>query len=285
MAVISIRRVSSVVVFTSFLCFVSPAACESFDPYQLNGGLVCAIAGKNYCILAADTRMMDGGYQIYSRNLMRVFGIRGKALPMPAMNEEIEIQPSSWTSGTTGGTGSCITMVAAAGCESDCNALQRQLRYQIKAHGDDDDDDNILGPNNVAQLLANILYSRRSFPYYSFCVLGGLDDRETGGGSGVYGYDAVGSMERVAVATAGTGRELLQPILDRLFSSTSGTMVDCSSDEALALLQQAYHAVAERDIGVGDSLVLCLLTNSLEGGKNGESHNMCRILRVPLKIH
>jgi hypothetical protein len=38
------------------------------------------------------------------------------------------------------------------------------LRYQIKAHGsdddayDNDDDDNTLGPNHVAQFLSNILY-------------------------------------------------------------------------------------------------------------------------------
>ena len=247
------------IVFLSLLPFT---ASQKFEPYQLNGGLVAAIAGKNYCLLAGDTRMMDGGYQIYTRNLMRMFGLRGKELPLPEVNEEILV--------TSGGS----TLIAAAGCQSDCNALQRQLNFQVKAH-----DDDMLETSNVAQLLSSTLYSRRSFPYYSFCVVGGIDDA---GGSKVYVYDAIGSMEQVAVGTAGTGRELLQPILDRLFSSSSGITVDCSSEEAVALLTQAYHAVTERDIGVGDSLVLCLLTCS---GDGDDDDAKCRIIRVPLKKH
>ena len=274
---------------------------QSFDPYQLNGGLVSAVAGKNYCILAADTRMMDGGYQIHTRNLMRIFGLgmtttmltRGKAvLPLPELNGEIvsTIQPPLG-SGRSSSSGGSTTLVAAAGCEADCNALQRRLTYQINAHIASSAEDGIsnnnsflpLATNNVAQLLSNTLYSRRNFPYYSFCVVGGLDQD---GKSRVYVYDAIGSMEQVAVATAGTGRELLQPILDRLFSSSGNNKdntVDCSSEEAITLLTQAYHAVTERDISVGDSLVLCLVSNSEDD--DGSMHRKCRILRVPLKSH
>ena len=278
---------------------------------------MAAVAGKEYCILAADTRMMDGGYQIHTRNLMRIFGFKTlQKLPLPDKSSKnkknknkeengkggefssILLQPPSPV--IVGGqqrNGAPFTLVAAAGCEADCNALQRQLTYQINAHLSSSQGDSssrsistishstsMLETKNVAQLLSKTLYSRRNFPYYSFCVVGGLDQDGT---SRVYVYDAIGSMEQVAVATAGTGRELLQPILDRLFSSSVGTnrddnVVDCSADEAIMLLTQAYHAVTERDIGVGDSLVLCVLSYSKN---DGDGSRNCRIVRVPLKTH
>lgn len=249
------------------LCTV--ISSQKFEPYQLNGGLVSAVAGKNYCLLAADTRMMDGGYQIYTRNLMRLWGIDGydNTIKLPeTMDEELTCNIST------------STLIAAAGCASDCDALQRQLTFQMRAHGD------AIPTRSVAQLLSQTLYSRRTFPYYSFCVVGGLlteDDDDCEGGT-VYVYDAIGSMEQVAVATAGTGRELLQPILDRLFSAPGTNQVDCSPEEAMDRVVEAYHAVAERDIGVGDSVVLCLMEPS-----EGESDTpvKCRIVRVALKKH
>ena len=280
------------------ILFLVPSLVESqqFDPYQQNGGLVCAVAGRNYCIVASDTRMTDGGYQIYSRSLQRIFplvplmiGRGNKGLPLPNINNELIFSLDD--------EDNPCTLIAAAGCEADCNALERVLTYQIKAHLQN----HIFGGStssqfltkNVAQLLSTTLYSRRNFPYYSFCVVGGLDPN---GSSRAYVYDAIGSMEQVAVATAGNGRELLQPILDRLFSSSAMSIrsngdpceydmtktVDCTSDEAIELLTKAYHAVAERDIGVGDSLVFCLLSSSSEDKFESRS---CRILRVPLKTH
>jgi hypothetical protein len=236
------------------------------------------------------------------------------------------------------------------------------------------------------------LYGRRGFPFYSFCVLAGLSssssscNKGSGGSSKsksrgcVYAYDAIGSFEQVAVASAGTGRSLLQPILDGAFAShriTTRTnhhrvaaaaatpnqatvsprsnavgvihhyssdrdsddavsdhvvlkdqdmdllqpqqqreqqvqeadeqqedgllVVDCSADEACRILLQAYRAVSEREIGVGDYVVLyCLQRQGPQppGHGHGSGDNddddddnddgevlQCQIQVVPLKMH
>jgi len=255
--------------------------------------------------------------------------------------------------------------VASAGCSSDCEQLKRAVRSEFRAaryfaeisSAAAEGTSASPSPGVVASALSQILYSRRGFPFYSFCVVAGIDfggggaDGETDDAAGatqsyVYGYDAIGSYERVAVATAGTGRELLQPILDRKFStltlvdgddfadhsdsgaatavgvgssSTTGSRqlprlqlmhrtqefrrrnekrVSCTRDEAVTALAEAYRSVAEREIGVGDRLVVVTVQrgNQREGNhhQRGEDENdrgsskgewEYRIQTFPLKEH
>ena len=67
----------------------------------------------------------------------------------------------------------------------------------------------------VAQLLSVTLYYRRFFPYYAFCMVGGLDENGKGA---VYGYDAVGSYKRDDYGCMGSGQNFIMPILDNLVS-------------------------------------------------------------------
>jgi 20S proteasome subunit beta 6 len=159
----------------------------------------------------------------------------------------------------------------------------------------------------------------------------------------VYVYDAIGSYERVAVASAGTGRELLQPILDQLFSSSSlgiarqddddgggsshdnnhpvsgkksdgggvvissipperqrvgvagslrppvPTTVTCSLEDAVKKVARAYQSVAEREISVGDEVVICVVKSSSaevgSGAAAEEEGAVLRVYRYPLKKH
>lgn len=71
-----------------------------FEPYANNGGTVVAVAGRDYCIIAADSRLSDG-YTILSRNVSRVHRLSGD------------------------------THLATAGCWADTQGLLRLLRVRL----------------------------------------------------------------------------------------------------------------------------------------------------------
>lgn len=200
-------------------------------------------------------------------------------------------------------------LVGSAGCSADCAQLKRIIRADLRRafHFAECQ----LRVDQIVVLLSQVLYSRRGFPYYSFCIVAGLE-HETGHGM-VCIYDAIGSWEQVAVACTGTGRELLQPILDRKFRAhvkdnlnetdipldprgalasdvaRSSRMqrygniplpqVDCTKDQAIAILLEGYRAVSEREITVGDEVAFCVLSKTDAGDCEWE------IWRGPLKKH
>lgn len=361
--------------FVTTTLLIPIGAAQKFDPYQLNGGLVAAVAGKDYVLIASDTRLTDGGYGINSRKYLsgRIWSASSStslstfssnaptdsplasyspaptplalkrfpaqwesdgSLVMPSINmdyhsgsrkitpKQEELDPSI-TADASPQTNMPI-MIGSAGCASDCESLKRRVRLELDAlectvpFGS-------MGVQSVANLLQQILYGRRGFPYYSFCVVAGIDDQGShcgGPGSGaVYVYDAIGSYERVAVASAGTGRELLQPILDRVFSETlqnpadkqvesrdemrrdimavaankqrmgvAGslrppvqTTVNCSWEKAVKNVARAYRSVAEREISVGDEVVICVASTSASETRHG--HPVVGVFRFPLKKH
>mmetsp|Transcript_20083 Transcript_20083/g.28272 ORF Transcript_20083/g.28272 Transcript_20083/m.28272 type:complete len:420 (-) Transcript_20083:68-1327(-) len=370
---------------------------SKFEPYTLNGGLVSAVAGRDYILIASDTRLTDGGYEILSRSHLssRIWSATSIEIDQTTTDENAysgfklntdgsvsipdriysgkeedigRILKSSSESFETTSTVPLTTMrtppcfVASAGCAADCEALKRQIRYELStlSHNrwnectfhnhftnakHEYENKNVIHPNTVATLLSQTLYSRRHFPFYSFCVVAGLDDHitinnardiedyELGLGA-VYIYDAIGSYEQVSVACTGSGKEMLQPILDQLFSHSASsfgienqnqkynliqrdagairavdqrvgltklrppvkTYVDCDAEEAISLLLQGYRSVAEREIGVGDNVVICLVKRignehpEFENCSKGKSltssiSNIVQTFRFPLKKH
>ena len=206
-------------------------------------------------------------------------------------------------------------LIASSGCASDCEALKRQITCEINTcsffKGDS------FSACSASNLLGHVLCSRRAFPFYSFCVTAGFDEEE----GVVHVYDAIGSKERVSVGACGNGREMLQPILDRLFSVSGEeieienllevqrdanaiiakkqrkgmldlsppvkTCVDCNVEEAIALLLCGYRSVAEREISVGDDVVVCIMkrdADCFEPANDGLNGSL-EVRRYPLKKH
>ena len=397
--------ISTTTAVVTILFTLQIVSAQKFDPYQLNGGLVAAVAGKNYVLIASDTRLTDGGYGINSRRYLsgRIWSASSssslstfRSIP-PLISEDggnnevsstqsktstiqnsLKRFPAHWSSDgslvmpsstsidydiatnnipkfeqiedTTDSTvisssiHSTVThtnqhnynlpiMIGSAGCASDCESLKRRIRLEIDSLEYTTSNNNGLSVSSVANLLQQVLYSRRSFPFYSFCVVAGIDyqqqqeQQESGststGCGAVYVYDAIGSYERVAVASSGTGRELMQPILDRLFSSSNAslqtnqkisshnihkdvmaipagkqrvgvagslhppvqTTVNISWEEAVRNVVRAYQSVAEREISVGDEIVICVVTTSSKEKKTDGDNDEVAVFRYPLKKH
>mmetsp|Transcript_31037 Transcript_31037/g.42694 ORF Transcript_31037/g.42694 Transcript_31037/m.42694 type:complete len:217 (-) Transcript_31037:151-801(-) len=199
-----------------------------FQPYENNGGTCLAVAGKGYCVIAADTRMSNG-YSIQTRDFSRVFRLTDK----------------------------CV--LGTSGMQADFTTLVKVIRTRIRMYEHQHGRTPPLSA--VAQLLSNTLYGRRFFPYYAFNVLGGIDEE----GNGVaYNYDAVGSFERVQYSSAGSGEELVQPLLDNQIGwkdqKLTALKTPKTSDEVIDLVKDALTSAGERDIHTGDFADICLVT-------------------------
>ncbi|PRQ57645.1 putative proteasome endopeptidase complex [Rosa chinensis] len=202
----------------------------NWSPYDNNGGSVVAIAGADYCVIAADTRMSTG-YSILTRGYSKISKLADKAF------------------------------MASSGFQADVKALQKHLtaKHLIYQH----QHNKQMSCPAMAQLLSNTLYYKRFFPYYAFNVLGGLD---TEGKGCVFTYDAVGSYERVGYSAQGSGSTLIMPFLDNQLKSPSPLLLPAvdavtplSEGEAIDLVKTVFASATERDIYTGDRLEIYVL--------------------------
>lgn len=78
-----------------------------------------------------------------------------------------------------------------------------------------------------------------------------------------YGYDAIGSHEKVSAVCSGTGQTLIQPVLDNQieFKQQWGApKVDLSLEATVELIRDAFTSAGERDIYTGDYVEICKIT-------------------------
>jgi 20S proteasome subunit beta 6 len=111
----------------------------------------------------------------------------------------------------------------------------------------------------LAQMLSITLYQRRFFPYYSFCILGGVD--EAGKGA-VYCYDAVGSFEREYCRASGSASALIQPFLDNQIGKKNMegvTFETMELNDVIRIVKDAFTSATERDIYTGDNLQIFIV--------------------------
>lgn len=114
-----------------------------FSPYENNGGTVAAISGKDYTIVASDTRL-GHNYSIPSRFVSRAIQLTDRVV------------------------------LASSGMQSDIAILHKMLRIRLKQYWFSHQKEMTL--TSISQMLATVLYYRRFQPYYTFNVLGGLDE-------------------------------------------------------------------------------------------------------------
>lgn len=114
-----------------------------FSPYEDNGGTVLSVSGQDYTIVASDTRL-GSGYSVPSRNVSRIVKLTDKVV------------------------------LASSGMQTDIAVLHKVLKIRLAQYKFNHRKDMSL--TAISQMLSTMLYYRRFQPYYTFNVLGGLDD-------------------------------------------------------------------------------------------------------------
>ncbi|KAH9611643.1 hypothetical protein KSS87_003486 [Heliosperma pusillum] len=266
----------------------------SWSPYDFNGGTCVAVAGSDYCVIAADTRMSTG-YNILTRHYSKInplsITLKGWVLcctmNVVKMLESGDEDLDHWVETEKGGSWVEVTRqvwkrkevqkeilpVTGANKEivtptvpvpvmpetqpSSAKLYQHQHNKQMSCPA-------------MAQLLSNTLYYKRFFPYYAFNVLGGLDNEGKGC---VFTYDAVGSYEKVGYSSQGSGSKLIMPFLDNQLKSPSPLLLPVqdavtplSELEAIDLVKTAFAAATERDIYTGQSAYVQTLLSLIAVG-------------------
>ncbi|EFJ46384.1 hypothetical protein VOLCADRAFT_62543 [Volvox carteri f. nagariensis] len=184
---------------------------------------VVAVAGEDYCIVAGSTRMSTG-FSILTRDASMLLQLTDKVV------------------------------VASAGMQADRKALHKLLQHRNVTyqhnHG------RAMGVSAAAQLLSNTLYYNRFFPLYTFNLVAGLDEQGRGA---VYNYDAIGSYERSGYFCQGSGKELIQPVLEGILRRPD-VHVPFRTCMALDLVKDAFVSAGERDIYTGDKVEILIIT-------------------------
>ena len=118
------------------------------------------MAGKDFCIIAADTRMsgMGGPYNLNSRNYLsyRIWGVDDNTI-IPKVEDSLRNNPNRAEVETTLASYSTSippTFIASAGCSADCQELQRVIRAATYMGNTQ------ASSSQVATLLSQMLYLR-----------------------------------------------------------------------------------------------------------------------------
>ena len=189
-----------------------------------------AVAGEDYVVCAADTRMSTG-YSILTRDYKKIDQMSDK----------------------------CV--MASAGFMADAVTLKKTLKARCTTY--EFQNDKPMGCVSFAQLLSNTLYYRRFFPYYTFNIVAGLGAEGKGA---VFTYDAVGSYERTNYSCQGSGQGLIMPVLDNQLKTVSPLVLPAQSSatplsesEAVDLVKDCFATAGERDIYTGDRVEIWII--------------------------
>ena len=115
-----------------------------WSPYSDNGGSTVAVAGEDFVVVASDTRLTNGGFGILSRNISKMFQLTDESV------------------------------LAACGCWADVLTLTKLINARIQMYKYSHN--RSIKTPSISQMLANMLYAKRFFPYSVRNILAGLDE-------------------------------------------------------------------------------------------------------------
>ena len=150
------------------------------------------------------------------------------------------------------------TVLVSSGMQADRYTFHKLLQAKLSSY--EFMHNQKMSTQSIAQMISSILYSRRFFPYYTFNVVAGLDENGVGV---VYGYDAIGSFEKMKYCVTGSGTKLCTPLLDNQigFKTHPTNKRDLSLEETIDLVKDAFTCAGERDIYTGDFVDIYIITS------------------------
>ncbi len=178
--------------------------------YGYLGGTAIGIKTDEYVVLASD-KMYIAGNLAFSNEVRKLYKIVDK------------------------------TYLAAAGLIADMQGLVRNIRYVIGTRKVDLGRE--LGIKPIAKLVSVILYSSKTFPYYTQLLVGGVDNEPK-----LFSLDSLGSIMADKYVAIGSGAETAIGIIESRYDS----LTDLSSLEELVI--DVFRSVAKRDVLTGYSI-------------------------------
>lgn len=157
------------------------AQARSFNPYTENGGTILAIAGKDFSVIAGDTRQSEG-YSIQTRYAPKVFRLYVPDPPPQTAILTLRIATGpivqSWPSMVLLQTATCLSRrsnsVSRYTAQSFLSPKQDvkipAFQWYRHAHAKD------MPLRAIARLIQTMLYAKRFFPYYVYNILGGIEE-------------------------------------------------------------------------------------------------------------
>jgi proteasome beta subunit len=186
---------------------------EPYVPGATTVGMVC----KDGVLLASERRYAYGSF-VMSKSAKKVF-------------------PITDTIGA-----------ACAGIVGDMQVLTREARAWMSIYQYERERPATV--KNTAKLIANLLSSRRMFPYLAETIIAGFSD----GKPELYVLDPIGSVLPDKFAVVGTGAQIAIGVLELDYDE------GLSVDEGEALLLRAVRSAIARDISSGDGVDLMVIT-------------------------
>lgn len=191
------------------------------------------MAGEDFVVIGGDTRLSVGNC-IYSRNQSKLFQL------------------------------SDTTVMGSTGCWCDILTLTRNIQTSMEMY--QHANNKVMTTEATAQMLSNMLYCKRFFPYMTSNIVAGLD---TEGNGCVYNYDPIGHFEKCNYSACGSAGAFTKPFLDNQIAFRNMLNVekeDLTIDRSLNVIKDVFISAAERDIFTGDGIDIKIITS--DGIKN-----------------
>ena len=128
-----------------------------------------------------------------------------------------------------------------AGMQGDAQALARYLKAEFKLFKMQED--RKISLESAANLISNMLYSRRFYPYFVQLIIGGYDSEPK-----LFIFDPTGAVtDEKEYFSTGSGSPFALGVLENIFKK------DMAVDDAKKMVANAIYSATKRDIASGGS--------------------------------